>query len=196
MGQEILYCYKCQTRLLGSEFEKGKAFKVGDKATCAECAKELFGSLPEVPKSDTPPKISSSYRLSPIASDSPAKAKPATARAGSPAPKKSANGLIIGGIVGVIVLLLLVAMAMNSGSGPTVRREPAPPAPKPIPPVVRTPDPAPVPVPPATPSFTAEIREIDDKLRTGLAKEEFRSLMDYLTEARKRRPEGEWLNDI
>ena len=31
MGQEIVYCYKCQTRLMGSDFDKGKAFRVGSR---------------------------------------------------------------------------------------------------------------------------------------------------------------------
>jgi hypothetical protein len=47
MGQEIRYCSRCQTRLLGSEFEKGKAFKFGDKSACAACAKEMLAALPE-----------------------------------------------------------------------------------------------------------------------------------------------------
>ncbi len=28
MGQEILYCSKCQTRLVGADFEKGQAFRI------------------------------------------------------------------------------------------------------------------------------------------------------------------------
>ncbi len=45
MGQEILYCSNCQTRLLGSDFEKGKAFRIGDRAACASCAKDMLAGL-------------------------------------------------------------------------------------------------------------------------------------------------------
>ena len=31
MGQEITYCCKCAERLLGSDFDKGQAFRNGDK---------------------------------------------------------------------------------------------------------------------------------------------------------------------
>jgi hypothetical protein len=46
MGQEIVYCFKCQTRLKGEEFEKGSAFRIGDKTCCATCAVGLLTSLP------------------------------------------------------------------------------------------------------------------------------------------------------
>lgn len=46
MGQEVVYCFKCGTRLKGSEFEKGSAFKIGDKTCCATCAVGLLTSLP------------------------------------------------------------------------------------------------------------------------------------------------------
>lgn len=46
MGRETVYCWKCQTRLNGDDFEKSKAYHVGDKATCAECVYELVADLP------------------------------------------------------------------------------------------------------------------------------------------------------
>ena len=197
MGQEILYCYKCQTRLLGSEFEKGKAFKVGGQAACAVCVKDLLGSVPPPPpKSEGPLRISSSNRIPVAGSDSSGKLKPITARtAPGPAPDagKSKNGLIVGIVIGAAVLLILVAMAMKSGSGPTVRRDPDPP---PAPPIVRPPDPPPIAIPPSTSGFAGELREIDDKMRTALANDEFKSVVDLLAEARKRRATPEWLSEI
>ena len=196
MGQEILYCYKCQTRLLGSEFDKGKAFKVGDKAACAVCVKDLLGSVPPPPPKNEAPKIGSSNRLPAASPDSSSKFKPATVRAAAPEPEKSRTGLIIGAVIGVAVVILLIAMAMSSGSRTTVRRDPDPPTPAPVPPGVRPPDPTPAPVPLPTSSFAAELREIDEKIRTGLPNEDFRSLSELLAEARKRRSSGEWLSEI
>ena len=82
MGQEILYCYKCQTRLLGSEFEKGKAFKVGGKASCAKCVQDLLAEIPEAQAEyDKARKIASSARITAAASESGSgKYKPATVR--------------------------------------------------------------------------------------------------------------------
>jgi hypothetical protein len=199
MGQEILYCYKCQTRLLGSEFEKGKAFKVGGQSSCAACVKDLLASMPEGTKPD-PLKASSSSRIPAALSDS-TKLKVSLPRTPAPpppppAPEKSKNGLIIGLVLGGVALLILIAMAMNSGSGPTARRDPDPPAPSPAPrPGVRPPDPTPAPVP-GTPSYAAELREIDEKIKTGLAREEFRSLAELLAAARQRRMTADWLSEI
>src|SRR5436190_21455206 len=46
MGQEILYCCRCQTQLRGHEFERGKAFRFDAQACCLECAPEMLKSLP------------------------------------------------------------------------------------------------------------------------------------------------------
>jgi hypothetical protein len=46
MGHEIVYCFKCQTRILGTEFEKGLAFQVGENVCCAKCAAEVLHTLP------------------------------------------------------------------------------------------------------------------------------------------------------
>ena len=46
MGREIVYCWKCATRLSGDDFERGKAFRHGDKVACAECVFELVADLP------------------------------------------------------------------------------------------------------------------------------------------------------
>src|SRR5436190_24048986 len=45
MGREIVYCWKCSTRLQGSDFETGQAYRVGDKVSCAGCVDELVADL-------------------------------------------------------------------------------------------------------------------------------------------------------
>jgi len=42
MGQEIVYCFKCQKRILGAEFAKGQAYQVGNNVSCSGCASELL----------------------------------------------------------------------------------------------------------------------------------------------------------
>jgi hypothetical protein len=46
MGREIVYCWKCATRLQTDDFEKSKAYRVGDKVSCADCVFELVADLP------------------------------------------------------------------------------------------------------------------------------------------------------
>ena len=43
MGQEIVYCNKCQTRLIGSDFDKGKAFRLQNEGAAAEVLRDVTG---------------------------------------------------------------------------------------------------------------------------------------------------------
>ncbi len=189
MGQEILYCYKCQTRLLGSEFEKGKAFKVGGNASCPACVKDLLGSVPAAAsETDRGRKLQSTSRIPVQASESGSgKFKASTARSLAPPPAlpKGKNGPLIGGILAVVVVLILLAVAMSSSSS-NRRVDPPPPAPTPL--VVPTP-------PPPAVGFAPELRDLDDKLRT-LSIDECKAGAALLHEARKRRNTPEWLSEI
>jgi hypothetical protein len=46
MGEEFFYCWKCQTRLAGADFERGRAFQIRDKISCADCVMDLVAPLP------------------------------------------------------------------------------------------------------------------------------------------------------
>src|SRR5258706_12017255 len=46
MGQEIVYCCRCQTQLRSRDFEKGTALRLESRACCASCAPEVLKSLP------------------------------------------------------------------------------------------------------------------------------------------------------
>ena len=95
----------------------------------------------------------------------------------APTPEKPKTALILGAVIGGIALIALLAMAMTSSRTRTRSDSGAPESSAPPPPpvsVARPEDARPAPpVPPAS-SFAAELREIDDKMRTGLATEEFR----------------------
>ena len=171
MGQEILYCYKCQNRLLGSEFEKGKAFKVGGQASCANCVKDLLGSVPEAAsETDRGRKLQSTSRIPVQASESGSgKFKPATVRATAPPPPppvKSKTGALIGGVAAIVVVLILLGVAMSTHS-PARRNEGAPPDPAPAPAPPTPPLGGPTPPAPAPPSpsagFSAERVRYDQR---------------------------------
>lgn len=199
MGQEILYCYKCQTRLLGSEFEKGKAFKVGGKAACGKCVQDLLAVDPEAQADyERAKKIASSSRVPAAASESgsgkwkPA-VRPAPAAPAAP-PLKPRNTVILVAIVVGALLLIAVATLMSSHRTTVVHNDPAPAPPSPPAPP-RLEDPKPPAVSP-TSAFAAELREIDERMRTGLAAEEFRPVSEFLAQARTKRNTPEWLNEI
>src|SRR5688572_2339875 len=52
MGHEIVYCARCQTRIHGSEFAKGKAFAFSNRFCCHACVPELLKSLPHSEKAE------------------------------------------------------------------------------------------------------------------------------------------------
>jgi hypothetical protein len=66
MGFEVVYCYKCQTRLTKDDFQSGVAFRVGVHTTCIKCADELLTNLTSEqrdavlnpPKPEPPPEES------------------------------------------------------------------------------------------------------------------------------------------
>ncbi len=57
MGQEVVYCHRCLTRLLGGDFDTGKAFRTGDQISCAACTQEILASLPERERLDLQARI-------------------------------------------------------------------------------------------------------------------------------------------
>lgn len=45
MGNEVVYCVGCGTRLTAKDFEKGSAVRVGGRIACAQCASGVLASL-------------------------------------------------------------------------------------------------------------------------------------------------------
>jgi hypothetical protein len=182
MGQEILYCSKCQTRLLGSEFEKGKAFRIGDKAACAPCARELLAALPPrereaiLAASAKDPRRTSSPSLQAIrpapmpaetprggtrlATDSSTRIK-TTVRRTAPAGRK---GLYVGiGAVAAAAFAVIIALTVNRAQ---VEPRPAPHPPIPAAPISD-------PRPPATPKDPSPAE------REALAKKSFQEAREF-----------------
>ncbi len=147
MGQEIVYCSACQNRLLGSDFEKGRAFRVAHTIFCKTC-------LPPGQDVERPsPRKGSSTRIAPVRRLSPV-----------PADRKPLLIPLVAGAI--LVIMLLAIVAGTGGAAPrsqplpaVVKVEPEPPAqrPEPAPEPVREPrrrpDPPPAPrrVPDAVP---------------------------------------------
>jgi hypothetical protein len=46
MGKSLSYCFKCSKLIREEEFVKGKAFNLGDRVSCAACAREVGAVAP------------------------------------------------------------------------------------------------------------------------------------------------------
>jgi hypothetical protein len=143
MGQEILYCSKCQVQLRSADFEKQKAYRLHNSVYCAKCARESIHSLPpetvkklieEIARQEgaAEKKNSSTSRILRVAEIRPG--KPMTSRrtpdGGSKTPGSS--GWMVTGVL--LGLAGLVGAVFISGSNPKgTPRVPSSPAGAPAP---------------------------------------------------------------
>lgn len=120
MGNEIVYCFHCGTRLLASDFEKGGAVRTRQECSCAQCLPRLLERL-------SPQERNSFLRKT---EPMPPVPRPGTTRkipAAAPAPpsKRPKLAWILGGAAALVALALLL------GSGDTPRSAEPPPPPSP-----------------------------------------------------------------
>lgn len=199
MGQEILYCFKCQTRLLGSDFDKGLAFRVNSQAACPQCVRELLAHLPDpdaelerLKKAQVPKSAgltSSSTKMSAVRLDSTGRiAMPPPRPAPAEAPKSPSRGpLVIAGLIGgVIVILILAVLFSGSKERPqTVHVEPTP-----------NPTPQPVPQPNRVNPVLRDLEELDARLALPLRQEKLQEASILLATARKKHVSAEWIQGV
>jgi hypothetical protein len=79
LGKSLTYCFKCSRLIREEEFVKGKAFNLGDRYSCSDCAREVGavvapggGPAPAPP----PPMPPSTSRTKVVVIREPGKAKP------------------------------------------------------------------------------------------------------------------------
>ena len=114
MGRALNYCYKCSRLIREEEFAKGKAFNLGDRVSCAACAREV-GAVVAPGAGPPPPQPAPTPRTKVVVIREPAKAKPALF-------------IALGAFVlGVLVIAAVIAVPGNSEPPSTV---PAPPSPR------------------------------------------------------------------
>jgi len=123
MGQEILYCSRCQVRIVGGDFDKGEAYRVGEQVACQKCAMDMLAKSPvAIQQQILDQKQRALDKKMP--SRGPTGSSTATRAPRETAPSKVPVAAMIG--IGV-TLVILVGMLAMSGSPP-------PPAPPPPPP--------------------------------------------------------------
>jgi hypothetical protein len=212
MGQEIVYCAKCQRMLRGADFEKGAAFRVDSQAFCRACAPTLSdGFVPPPSRGHGTPTPKRGTSRIPLASAQP---KPTQRHAAGP---KGTNPLVlVGAAAGILVLLLIAIAILASGRPAHPARAEAPPAPAP-PPATPAVPPAPAPRrvaserPPASPpppafgakpaplpdkSVSEQLAELDREIGGYLKKGEHPNALLVLEAARKRLADPAWTAEI
>ncbi|MBI3857601.1 MAG: hypothetical protein HY293_18120 [Planctomycetes bacterium] len=203
MGQEILYCFKCQTRLMGSDFEKGKAFRVDSQAACPDCVRDLLAHLPDpdaeleklkraqVPK---PAGItSSSTKMQAVRLESTARMQVPGARGAAPEPPPpppSRTPLLIAAVVGGLTLIVILAVVF-SGSNETKTHTVLTPTPTP-------PDPGPRPTPRPDPidPVARDLEELDARSSLLLRQEKIQEVAGILRTARGKSSAAEWTRGV
>ncbi len=124
MGQEILYCFKCLTRLTSTDIDRGKGRRFGYRVACEKCLPDLLASLPPEEREaarptskarEAPARAGSSASHHQVPTSTPRAFRPSAERA-NPWP------WVAGG--GGLFLILLLGIALSSGG-----RSPAPPHP-------------------------------------------------------------------
>ena len=120
MGKALFYCFKCSRLIREDELDKGRAFRIGDRVACEDCAKSMPGGVPVRPTA-TPPAFrprSSSQRV-PV--------PPNTPRSAYPPPPPARPSILPYIIVGGIALLLIIVVAVASSGRSRGGGAPSPP---------------------------------------------------------------------
>ncbi len=207
MGAEILYCYKCNRRLLETDFGNGEALKIGTLSTCIDCADDLLAKLtPEQRRAvlrkaeETAAKAGPAARPAPVRQTRQIPVMRGTTtgripRIPPPAPSRKPLTAIaaLGG--GFALLLLLLLFGGSSSPPPEPEPEPRRVAPR------RPPKPSPRPPPTDTTAdveaaqrkaLIADIAAIEREARAKIGTGAYGEALDLLKAARSRRRDPEW----
>jgi hypothetical protein len=137
MGQEILYCFKCQERVTSADLEASKGLRFGVRTACRKCVPDLLATLTEREKSELAGRAQAPPVQDPrtstgkyVLSTATPRSRSIPAASGRPASGSNAVGMAA---VGVAVIAIAGALLLlNSGeSGPPREKPSSLPTPKP-----------------------------------------------------------------
>lgn len=208
MGQEVVYCPRCQSRVTGADLEKGKAVRVGGVLVCLNCLTpeekaeaQRAAPRPAARKESHPRSpvelTTSSSRMKAVKSSSTARQAAINAEEEAPPPRRrivliaaAAGGVLV--VVGVILFLLLKPKAGDS-SGPQ-------PAPAAVTPVAPTKPAVPAPSPPRTgemtPALRADLEALRIEISGPLSQNNIRVALAILDRAKERHEEPGWAEGL
>lgn len=177
MGQEIVYCARCQKQLRGPDFEKGTALRLESQAYCRECVPTPSSPIPAARSEESTSRRSVPTRRTTVRRE-------ASGRRASP-------WVFVGAAAGGAVLLILAIAVAVSGPSPA----PEPPPPPPGPPAALE-KPPPRPAPPAEKPAREQLAEIDAQVAEYVRKGEHASAIMVLEAAAKRHANAAWAAEI
>lgn len=186
VGQEIVYCFKCQKRILGTEISKGLAYQVENQMCCSTCVVLVLETLPPKAKEALLAKMFRESQERQAGSSGAVKALSGSSTrkiptvAGNlsdrPAPADgSSSAPLVLGIGAAVFALIVAAVALSGGNSKT----PAPPRER----TVKLPPPPPP--PPPDPGLSPE-----EKRRAETARDAMRKARDF-AQANARDLEGQ-----
>jgi len=190
MGQEILYCFKCRSRIVSADFAEGHAYQVGINASCGACAAEFLQTLGPKDRELILAKMfkATQGRQKPTGSPPPVSPRRGTEIGPAPAPKDY-RALSIGIGAGVAAVIVAVFLATRGGSAPVPPvKEPAPVS------LPGVPEPVSKPTPPSAKEdpLARDRAALEERVRALVAKERFQAAIDEYDNVRKLHAEPEW----
>ncbi|MBV8878837.1 MAG: hypothetical protein JO332_02625 [Planctomycetaceae bacterium] len=141
MGQEIVYCFKCQRRIVSADYAKGLAYQLENNSCCSSCAVEVLETLPARSKELLLAKMFKATQQKQSQTSGTLKALSSPPTSGStrkvpilpapppPAPKSSAPLMAGLAAAAAVLILLVVTFSGSPPPPPPVVAEKRPPAP-------------------------------------------------------------------
>jgi len=124
VGQEILYCFKCQERVTSADLDASNALRFGTRTACRKCVPDLLASLSAQERKDLVSRVQGPKKASTARFTVPATPRPkAIALPGD----GGSNQVMLWSIGGVAAALVVGIVLLVTGSGsPPPPREPSP----------------------------------------------------------------------
>jgi len=194
MGQEIVYCSRCQSRLNGADFDRGDAVRISNYIYCAGCLtpeeKKLLDNLRKPSEPQSPVRRTNTLKALTASSG----AIPTVPRAHAESKRAGRKPvLLIAAASGaVLILILLVVVVAKSGGDrkPTVETAPEPP------PTAATAAPTPPPAPPRPWSLAAEFEALKTELQAPLSQKNFRFAQVIIDRAQRQHGDVRWVTSV
>ena len=181
MGNEILYCSKCQTRLLKADFDAGTAFRIEGVASCDKCSPDVLKLLPPEKIQEFLHRVSKARKGSPPPEKSTPKPEN---RGGTNRARAGKEGLgagaWIGAGVGAVALLGLIVMATRGSDPPDPAPETAASRKTPLSPR------------PQSPQVAADLADYDQRVKEAIDRKEPGPAMKLIQDSRARHGASEW----
>src|SRR5258706_8934116 len=167
MGQEIVYCFKCSSRIVSADLDRGEAVQIGNRTCCAHCLPSVLAELPETEREaalgrlskDRDPARTSARKTPRGGTTLPSSSTPRGGTATLPPASGSPNRLFAI-VAAVVVVLSLLAYLMLGGGD-----KPAPPF---DPPITKTAPPPPSDLSPRQKAARDAITKARDTARSGI----------------------------